>query len=174
MLYSIDEIKVPNFFVFHVSPTVHLLQICHRVLPSGLRSPHEDHAPCCSAVQTGAVSTAATCMPIAYQLVIEVTRPVRITVGSLGLCAFPAGRYVYTGSAMRNPEARIARHLARAKTLRWHIDYLLNAPGVRIVDVLRFEEPECAVNRGTAGEIVVPRFGASDCRAGCGSHLKRL
>ena len=113
-------------------------------------------------------------MAVAYQLVIEVARPVRITVGSLGRCAFPAGRYVYTGSAMRNPEARIARHLARAKTLRWHIDYLLNAPGVRIVDVLRFEEPECAVNRGTAGEIVVPRFGASDCRAGCGSHLKRL
>jgi Uri superfamily endonuclease len=113
-------------------------------------------------------------MPIAYQLVIEVARPVRIAVGSLGLCAFASGRYVYTGSARGNPEARIARHLARAKTLRWHIDYLLNAPGVRIVDVLRFDEPECVISQSTAGEIVVPRFGASDCRAGCGAHLKYL
>jgi hypothetical protein len=42
------------------------------------------------------------------------------------------------------------------------------------VDVRRFDEPECVVNQWTAGEIIVPRFGASDCRAKCGSHLKRL
>jgi Uri superfamily endonuclease len=113
-------------------------------------------------------------MPITYQLVIEVAEPVRIEVGALGGFTFAAGRYVYTGSAKRNPEARIARHLARSKTLRWHIDYLLNAPGVRVVDVLRFDEAECVVNRNTAGAIRVPRFGASDCRAGCGSHLKRV
>ena len=113
-------------------------------------------------------------MPITYQLLIEVAQPARIAVGSLGLCTFAAGRYVYTGSARRNPEARIARHLSRAKILRWHVDYLLNAPGIRIVDVRRFDETECVVNQWTAGQIVVARFGASDCRAGCGSHLKRL
>jgi Uri superfamily endonuclease len=113
-------------------------------------------------------------MPIAYQLVIEVVQPARIAIGSLGVCAFAAGRYVYTGSAVRNLEARIARHLSCAKALHWHIDYLLNAPGVRVVDVRRFDEPECVVNQWTAGEIIVPRFGASDCRAKCGSHLKRL
>jgi Uri superfamily endonuclease len=111
---------------------------------------------------------------ITYQLVIEVVQPVHVAIGALGVFVFPAGRYVYTGSARRNPEARIARHLARSKTLRWHVDYLLDAPGVRIVDVWRFDEPECAVNRSTAGEIPVTGFGASDCRAGCGSHLKRL
>jgi Uri superfamily endonuclease len=111
---------------------------------------------------------------ITYQLVIEIAKPLQIRVGALGACAFAAGRYVYTGSARRNREARIARHLARAKTLRWHIDYLLNARGVRIVDVLRFDEPECVINHRTVGKIVVPRFGASDCRAGCGSHLKRV
>lgn len=113
-------------------------------------------------------------MAVAYQLLIEVVQPVRIAVGLLGAFLFPAGRYVYTGSAGRSPEARIARHLSRSKTLHWHVDYLLNAPGVRIVDVHRFDEPECVVNRRTAGEIVVPRFGATDCRAGCGSHLKHL
>jgi Uri superfamily endonuclease len=117
---------------------------------------------------------ACTLPPITYQLLIEIARPVRITVGALGPCAFAAGRYIYTGSARRNPEARIARHLARAKTLRWHIDYLLNARGVRIVDVLRFDESECVINQRTVGKIIVPRFGASDCRAGCGSHLKRV
>lgn len=112
--------------------------------------------------------------PITYQLVIEIPRRVRIAIGALGACAFPPGRYIYTGSARRNLEARIARHLARRKTLRWHIDHLLNAAGVRVVDVHRLAEPECVVNQRTAGEIVVPRFGASDCRAGCGSHLKRV
>lgn len=113
-------------------------------------------------------------VPITYQLVIEVTRRIRVAIGSLGTFPLPPGRYVYTGSARRNLDARIARHLRRTKTLRWHIDYLLNAPGVRVVDVHRFGAPECVVNRRTAGRIVVPRFGASDCRAGCGSHLKRL
>ncbi|MCU0973827.1 MAG: GIY-YIG nuclease family protein [Burkholderiales bacterium] len=113
-------------------------------------------------------------MPIAYQLVIEIAQPTPIAIGSLGVCVFAAGRYVYTGSAVRNLEARIARHLSCAKTLHWHIDYLLNAPGVRVVDVRRFDEPECVVNQRTTGEIAVPRFGASDCRAKCGSHLKRL
>ena len=113
-------------------------------------------------------------MPPTYQLLIEVAKPLRIAVGALGVHDFPAGRYVYTGSAKRNFEARIARHLSRSKTLRWHIDYLLAERGVRVVDVRRFDRTECCVNRNTLGEIPVPRFGASDCRAGCGSHLKRL
>jgi len=113
-------------------------------------------------------------MYITYQLVITIANPVCVAVGALGVFRFPAGRYVYTGSARRNLQARIDRHLSSAKCLRWHIDYLLNAPGVRVTDVRRFDEPECRVNQRTAGEITVPRFGASDCGAGCGSHLKRL
>lgn len=109
-----------------------------------------------------------------YQLLIRVAAPVRVAVGRLGECDFPAGEYVYTGSATRNLEARIARHLARKKKLHWHIDYLLAAPGVMVYQVRRLTTPECAVNRRQAGEIVAPGFGASDCRAGCGSHLKRL
>jgi Uri superfamily endonuclease len=109
-----------------------------------------------------------------YQLEIYVERPVRIRVGRLGRFQFPAGRYVYTGSARRNIEARIARHLRKEKALHWHIDWLLAASGVRIAAVKRFGENECALNQALGGRSVVPGFGASDCRNGCGSHLRYL
>ncbi len=107
-----------------------------------------------------------------YQLAVLLARPARIAVGRLGEFAFPAGRYIYTGSARRGLDARVRRHLSRAKRLRWHIDYLLAAPGASIVDVTLSGESECALNQRTRGAIVVPGFGASDCRCGCGSHLK--
>jgi Uri superfamily endonuclease len=108
----------------------------------------------------------------AYQLVLQVAQPLRIEVGRLGRLRLAAGRYVYTGSARRNLEARIARHVRPEKRLRWHIDYLLAQPGVRLVRVRRSRLPECALNQRTRGTIPVPGFGASDCLAGCGSHLK--
>ncbi len=111
---------------------------------------------------------------VTYQLLIELARPVRVTIGRFGKFDFPAGRYIYTGSARRNFAARVARHLRRKKTLRWHIDYLLAAPGVSIAGVRRYVEDECTINRATPGDVPVPGFGASDCRAGCGSHLKLL
>ena len=110
--------------------------------------------------------------PRTYQLAIRIGRPVRIRVGRLGEFEFPAGRYVYTGSARRGLEARVRRHLSRSKRLHWHIDYLLAAPGAKIVGVSIFDEPECTINRRTKGVIVVEGFGASDCISGCGSHLK--
>ena len=109
-----------------------------------------------------------------YQLLIEVAVPVRVVVGCFGVFDFPAGLYCYTGSARRNFEARIERHLSAKKRLRWHIDYLLTAPGVRILDVKRRDADECLVNQATEGSVPVPGFGASDCRSGCGSHLKRI
>ena len=112
--------------------------------------------------------------PTTYQLTIEVRRRIRVAIGRLGTFEFAAGRYVYTGSARRAFEARIARHLRKEKALRWHIDYLLGAPGVRVVRVIGSTRGECALNRATAGEVMVPGFGASDCRAGCGAHLKLL
>lgn len=107
-----------------------------------------------------------------YQLLIELSQPVRCRIGRLGEFDFPAGRYCYTGSAKRAFEARIARHLRPEKTLRWHIDYLLAAPGVRIVHVRRSRRDECAWNQATRGRVVVAGFGASDCGAGCGAHLR--
>lgn len=120
------------------------------------------------------VATEPDFVPRTYQLLIEVTELVRVCVGRLGTYDFPVGRYVYTGSALRNFEARVNRHLSMAKRMHWHIDYLLAAPGVRVLEVLRFGEAECFVNQRTEGETPVAGFGASDCRVGCGSHLKWL
>ena len=112
--------------------------------------------------------------PISYQLRIEVDQLLRIPVGRLGLIELPAGRYVYTGSAKRALESRVARHLHGAATLRWHIDHLLRAPGVRVTMVSRSIRPECELQQATLGRVIAPGFGSSDCRAGCGSHLKYL
>ena len=84
------------------------------------------------------------------------------------------GRYVYTGSAKRNVDARIARHLRHDKALHWHIDYLLTSPGVRVVEVVRSRRAECELNRAGRGRILAVGFGASDCRADCCAHLKYL
>jgi Uri superfamily endonuclease len=109
-----------------------------------------------------------------YQLHIRLSRAVRLRIGRLGEFDFPAGDYVYTGSAKRNFEARIARHMRRDKTLRWHIDYLLDAMEARVTGVVRAQDDECELNQTCPGVVLVRGFGASDCRKGCGSHLKYL
>lgn len=109
-----------------------------------------------------------------YQLHIRLSQAVRLQIGRLGEFDFPAGKYVYTGSAKRNFEARIARHMLRDKALRWHIDYLLDAMEARVTHVVRAEHDECEMNQTHPCVVLVPGFGASDCRNGCGSHLKYL
>ncbi len=111
---------------------------------------------------------------ISYQLLIELTQAVHCRVGRLGDFDLPAGRYCYTGSARRAFEARIARHLRSEKRLRWHIDYLLAAPGAQVEKVIRSRRDECVLNQSRRGAVLVPGFGASDCIAGCGAHLKYL
>jgi Uri superfamily endonuclease len=59
------------------------------------------------------IMTAAT----SYQLAIDVELTVRLHVGRFGRFVFAPGRYVYTGSANRNIEARIGRHLRKEKAL---------------------------------------------------------
>lgn len=110
--------------------------------------------------------------PITYQLKITLSKPVRLIVGKLGSYDFPAGEYIYTGSARRNIEARIARHLGKNKKLKWHIDYLLATEEASITEVVRHSQAECKINQNTPGIVLIPRFGASDCHSGCGSHLK--
>jgi len=111
-----------------------------------------------------------------YQLHLRLSGRVRIRVGRLGRCTFPAGRYVYTGRAARHLPARVRRHVRGARRRRWHIDYLLAHRAVRIEKVVLAAgraAAECAVNRrlGRAGRCIVRGFGASDCRAGCAAHL---
>lgn len=115
---------------------------------------------------------------ITYQLLIALGQPLRIEVGRLGSCDFAAGRYIYTGSARCHIEARLARHLSwqtgATHPRHWHIDYLLASPGVTVAGVRRYTEGECDIQQRTPGTLPLPGFGASDCQAGCGSHLKYL
>lgn len=111
---------------------------------------------------------------VTYQLVIELERPCRLAPGRLGEHELAAGRYLYTGSARRHMRARIRRHLRRTKALHWHIDWLLACPQARVVAVRFSAESECLVNARSGGRIPIPGFGAADCRAGCGSHLRHV
>ena len=112
--------------------------------------------------------------PGSYYLYLRLDRSTTITVGRLGTFRFPAGRYVYTGSALSGLEARLARHRRRHKKLHWHIDYLLQH--ARITRVRRFpssDRCECRLNaamlRRPGAEVIAPGFGSSDCS--CPSHL---
>ncbi len=101
-------------------------------------------------------------------------RPLVVRIGALGKRRFPAGWYVYTGSAKRHLAARVERHLSLEKRLRWHIDHLLAHPDVQVAAVATAARPECAWHQALHGEVVVPGLGASDCRAGCGAHLVKV
>lgn len=127
----------------------------------------------------GNVADGGPAAPTTYRLRIRLSAPLSVTVGRLGTFLFPAGDYVYTGSARRNFEARVARHCRcgtaeRPKPLRWHIDYLLAWDEATVLAVERLTVAECAANRAVGGAVVAPGFGASDCKAGCVSHLRYL
>ena len=112
-----------------------------------------------------------------YQLWLRVSVEARVTVGRLGRFNFPAGRYIYTGRASRGLRARVERHIRGDRRLHWHIDYLLRRREVRVERVVLVSEnpdDECPVNQTAIrnGSLVVPGFGASDCRRGCLSHLR--
>ncbi len=120
-----------------------------------------------------------------YTLVIFLPREKRVTVGRLGRHLFPSGYYAYTGSAQGqgalNLGGRVERHLKKGKKKRWHIDYLLSAREVKAVSVIAAKtgkNMECEVNgylkEKLRADVPVPKFGASDCKSKCGSHLLYL
>ena len=51
-----------------------------------------------------------------YQLFINVTKEINLKVGKLGKFIFPAGSYVYTGSAKKNIDKRIERRFSKKKS----------------------------------------------------------
>ncbi len=112
--------------------------------------------------------------PFSYRLLIWLHRPVTVQIGALGRYPLRSGLYGYTGSARRNPMARLRRHLSREKRLRWHIDYLLACGDAEVVDIAVYHEAECALTQQQGGTVPVPGMGASDCVAGCGSHFRYL
>ncbi|MCL5268581.1 MAG: GIY-YIG nuclease family protein [Bacteroidetes bacterium] len=109
-----------------------------------------------------------------YKIFFTIPSKRSLTVGKLGTFEFPAGDYAYTGSAKKNMKHRLTRHVTKQKRLRWHIDYLLALKDVTVNRIELFSQPECTINASTPGTIPVRRFGASDCKSHCVSHLKLL
>lgn len=116
-----------------------------------------------------------------YILLLFVKQKTLVTTGKLGKQTFPKGFYTYTGSALGKSTSlknRLARHLKQQKKMFWHIDYLLEDKNVSIKAIVAIEtmqKIECDVNsylKNTfAPEILFKRFGSSDCKKRCGSHL---
>ncbi|MGE5140131.1 MAG: GIY-YIG nuclease family protein [Rudaea sp.] len=115
------------------------------------------------------------CLAGNYGLVLRLARARRIAIGGLGRFLFPAGWYIYVGSA-KGPgglRARVERHWRGTGRTHWHVDYLRQS--ARLVSAwyaVERDTRECAWAAALpdlGGRIVVPRFGATDCR--CASHL---
>ena len=111
-----------------------------------------------------------------YVLVLHLAQPARLRIGKLGRFDFPAGWYLYVGSA-RGPgglAARVGRHLRSSPKPHWHIDYLRRAASVEEVWWQAGKaRRECAwsqaIGARPGAEIIAPGFGASDCE--CETHL---
>lgn len=117
-----------------------------------------------------------------YILVLNLESAEPIQIGRLGQFLFPAGWYLYVGSAMGPGgfAARVTRHQRRIgadKRAHWHIDYLREKAGWGDTWVrASAERVECAwavkLQSLPGAQVVVPGFGASDCS--CRSHLVRV
>ena len=120
-----------------------------------------------------------------YALFLSLPQAARLAVGRLGAFDFPAGRYVYLGSA-NGPgglRARLAHHARIAAHPQWHLDYF--RPYVQITGGFVAEgipvgglPLECAWSqqllRLPGARPAAPGFGSADCRSGCPAHLLKI
>lgn len=118
-----------------------------------------------------------------YSLILYVSEDSVLEVGVLGVQKLPMGYYVYTGSALGKGSSsligRVARHTSPKKKKVWHIDYLLASQNttVRMIILGPTERRlECKINRciKEKARVLISRFGASDCKEECQSHLLYL
>jgi len=107
-----------------------------------------------------------------YLLIVKLAKRTAITAGRLPESLFPAGYYVYVGSAMSGLSSRLARHRRKNKKMHWHIDYLTaEASHVLPLPIRSSRRQECEI----AGALSSIRqtgqrgFGSSDCE--CATHL---
>ena len=114
--------------------------------------------------------------PGTYGLIFYRPEDGLIEVGKLGQFEFPAGFYLYVGSALGpgGLAGRLGRHLSEDKRNHWHVDYLSElAEPVEIWTTTgeeRLEHTWAAVAGKLPGaNAPVAGFGASDCR--CPAHL---
>ncbi len=118
--------------------------------------------------------TPRTHTPGFYCLILHLQEPAKLKAGNRPLEIFPAGYYVYCGSALAGLEARLARHFRSDKRPHWHIDTLTETG--TILETWAGESAirmECNCAKAVLGlpqaRLIHRGFGASDCR--CGGHL---
>lgn len=127
-----------------------------------------------------------TIAPGTYALHLHLAQSTFLSVMKLGEYYFPAGEYIYSGSAFGpgGLKARLGRHLSGDGKHHWHIDSLRVHAQVcsyhfveQAVSEIQHEKVplECLWSQALANAnqalIPAPEFGASDCRAGCQAHL---
>lgn len=113
-----------------------------------------------------------------YVLHLHLSRSRTLRIGQLGRFTFASGEYIYVGSAfgLGGLRSRVGRHLHSDGRWHWHIDYLRSAADVHGCFYTVTDRPlECEWSQALAAlpnaTIPMPRFGSSDCRSGCRSHL---
>lgn len=107
-----------------------------------------------------------------YIVVLYMDTERTIAVGSKGDVYFPAGYYLYVGSAKHNLTKRLERHKRKRKKFHWHVDYLREAANFHAALAIRSTaalEHTIAAAIGRIADWRVDGFGASDCR--CDTHL---
>ncbi len=121
-----------------------------------------------------------------YAVEFVLPDPIRLRIGRLGEFPFPAGHYIYLGSAggPGGLRARLSRHLnlLANRQPHWHIDTLHQYAHPAAV-CWWIDSPERSNNNRTEclwslllsslpdSQVPVPGFGASDCKSGCPAHL---
>jgi Uri superfamily endonuclease len=117
-----------------------------------------------------------------YALILNLPGAQSIRIGKLGKFDFPAGYYVYIGSAFGpgglagrlNRHRQLVQDIDGRKRLHWHIDYLrqraeLTGIWVAVQNTPHEHRWALLVSQLPGATMPVPRFGASDCR--CPTHL---
>ena len=114
-------------------------------------------------------------IPGAYVLVVDLARPLALSLAGKAPVTLGPGRYFYAGSA-HGPggiKARGSRHMRKRKAVRWHIDHFTEAGTVAGILALP-QGRECAALAALRSQpgthVPVKGFGSSDCRA-CPAHL---
>lgn len=107
-----------------------------------------------------------------YLILLSLSKPKTLTIGSGKKFELKEGYYIYVGSAKVALSKRVERHKRTRKKFHWHIDYIRNIS--KYENSWQFRNPlisECELAQmiqNIANSEVVG-FGASDCR--CNSHL---
>ena len=107
-----------------------------------------------------------------YIMVMSLDKDLELEIGSKGIMHFPAGYYMYVGSAKANLAKRIERHKRKRKKMHWHLDYLRGyCDMVAALPIRTQADLECPIAQSleSIAEWRIDGFGASDCH--CPSHL---